>query len=151
MAPRWLTEAELAARYGADKVARLADRDRDGQPDAGVVEQAILDAEGRALSRLLARYQPGDLPTTTGTTPETLKRVVRQLAWWFLHDAFDLKPEDVTKAYDAALSELADIVRGGASLTLSSEAAVDLSGPQVLSVGGSTSKGTFTKEAMEDW
>jgi len=150
MAPRWLTEAEMKARYGAERVNALADVDGDGVPDAGVVEGAILDAEGRAESRLLARYAPDDLPTTTANASVTLKRIVSGLAWWYLHQRFDVLGDDVRAAYDGALSELADVVRGGASLVLADSPAIDLSAP-VVRKSTKEAKGTFTLEAMEDW
>lgn len=153
MAVKFLTEAEFEAQWGTARVTQLADRDGDGCADDGVVEAAILDAESRAESKLLTRYAPGDLPTTTGTTSAALKRIVGGLALWYLCKAHQLKGEDVRDAYSDAMKELDDITRGNASLLLAGNPDVDVSAPQVLAIGGveDGEKGTFTRETMEDW
>lgn len=146
----WLTEAELETRYGAARLTALADRNGDGTADAGVIAAAIDEAESRVSSRLRVRYEPGDLPTSTATASAALKRVVGQLAFWFLHELHDVKGQDVYDARDAALAELSDMVRGHASLVLTGEPDADNSRPQVLTTKTSTDA-RFTLEAMEDW
>ena len=146
----WLTEAELETRYGAARLLALADRDGNGVADTGVIAAAIDEAESRVASRLRVRYQPGDLPTSTATASAALKRVVAQLAFFYLHELHDVKGQDVYDARDGALSELSDMVRGHAGLLLDGEPDVDQSRPQVLTTKTSDDA-RFTLEAMEDW
>ena len=146
----WLTEAELATRYGAARLLALADRDGDGHADPGVIEAAIGEAESRARSRLLVRYQPADLPAAPEAASAALKRVVAQLAFAFLHELHDVRGQDVYDARDGALAELSDMVRGHAGLLLAGEPDRDQSRPQVLTTKTATDA-RFTLEAMEDW
>ncbi|HNU81942.1 MAG TPA: DUF1320 family protein [Thermoanaerobaculia bacterium] len=148
--PTWLTEAELETRYGATRLTALADRDGDGTADAGVIEAAILEAESRVESRLRVRYQPSDLPTTPTAASAALKRVVAQLAFFYLHELHDVRGQDVYDARDGALAELSDMVRGHAGLLLAGEPDRDQSRPQVLTTKTATDA-RFTLEAMEDW
>ena len=165
MAVKWLTEAELQAQWGTARVQSLADRDGDGNADTGAIEAAILEAESRAESKLLTRYAPGDLPTTTGAASVTLKRIVGGLALWYLCKLHQIKGEDVRDAQADALRELGEICQGAASLLLSGNPDVDVSAPSVQSVGGllvdfdnpatddftTTPRGTFTRDSMRDW
>ena len=129
MSETWITEADLAAKYGADEVARLADVDRDGMPDEGVVEKAILSVEGRLRSRLLTRYRPEQLPTVA---PEPLLRVTVDLTWYELHKGLDLVSDAVLRVRQDALDELDDLVEGLGSLDLGNRPPVDSTRPQVL-------------------
>ena len=146
----WLTEAELATRYGAARLLALADRDGDGHADPGVIEAAIGEAESRARSRLLVRYQPADLPAAPEAASAALKRVVAQLAFAFHHELHDVKGQDVYDASDAALAELSDLARGQASLVLASEPPRDVSRSSVLTTK-TGEDARFTLAAMEDW
>ena len=53
----YATQADLEARYGAEEVLQLADRNGDGVIDAGVVEQALADAGAEIDGYLGSRYQ----------------------------------------------------------------------------------------------
>lgn len=165
MPVKWLTEAELQAQWGTARVNELADRDGNGSADSGAIEAAILEAESRAESKLLTRFAPGDLPTTTGAASATLKRIVGGLALWYLCKLHQIKGEDVRDAQKDALSELSEICQGAASLLLSGNPDVDVSAPSVASVGGlvydtdnnypdsatGSATGTFTRDSMRDW
>lgn len=145
--PRWLTAAELRTRWGNARVDGLADRDGNGVPDTGRVETAIVEAESRVESRLLTRYRPGDLPTTTGTASAALKRIVGGLALYVLAEHLTRPADDVLRAKDDAMSELKDLVQGQAVLALADEPAVDDSRPTILTT--KSSRGTFALENLD--
>lgn len=149
MATRWLSEAELRARYGTARIDQLADHDGDALPDAGVVEGWILAAESYAESHLLARYQPEELPAT-GAASKRFRGILEQIAYWNAHELHQVKGDDVRDAMRTAQSELAAIVRGGASLLVDGAPAVDLSAPRVIAVP-LEGKGTFSADALKDW
>lgn len=144
MAMAWITSTDLEARYGVAELDRVADFDGDGERDAGVVETAIAEAEGRVRSRLLTRYKPAELPVDA---PEVLKRVVRDFAWWELHRRFTILPDAVIRLYDDAREDLAAIVDSLASLTLEDEPAVDISRPSILT---SESRPTADRMTLRD-
>jgi phage gp36-like protein len=146
-----LTETELRSRFGSDRIDQLADRDRDGQPDTGVVEGCILRAEGRCYSRLLgARYQADDLPTDPGAATEALKRVVGGLALWYLAEGLDLVSPQLDRICRDALAELDDLARGGASLVLTSTNTRDTARPEILTTR-TTDDVVFTSTELDTW
>lgn len=162
MSVQWLTEAELRTRWGA-RVDELGDRNSDGTAESADVEAAIEVAEGRVKSDLLVRFQPDDLPTTTGTASAALKRVVGGLSIWFLAERFPIKGQDVYDARSMAEKELAALKNGNLSLLLSGNPTTDLGGEQVLTaagvdaistsdtlVSGGPSRGTFNFETLRD-
>lgn len=53
----YATQADLEARFSAEEVLQLADRNRDGVIDAGVVDQALADADAEIDGYLGSRYQ----------------------------------------------------------------------------------------------
>ncbi len=146
----WLTAAELRSRFGADRIHQLADRDRDGQPGAGVIDACIERAEGRARSSLLGRYAPADLPTTPETTGAALKRVVGALAYVYLCETYEIQGPEVLRLQQDALGELRAIVSGAAVLGLADEPAVDVVRPAILSNRTAT-QARMSREALCDW
>lgn len=150
MATRYLTEDELEARYGADRITALADRDGDGTADTGVVEAAILDGESFADSHLLNRYSTSDLPTTPESATLPLKQVVSGFALWFLAANLSQKGQDIVDAYQTALDQVRALASGRQSLVLAAAPDVDRSRPRVLTTK-SASDATFTRAALADW
>lgn len=128
----WISEADLDDVFGADEVTRAADLDHDGVRDAGVVGKAIARAEGRIRSRLLTRYQPGEIPAGGGEVPEALRRVALGLAWYELHKRFDQIADAVLRVRDDAVSELDDLVNGAGSLGLAGNPPADATRPLIL-------------------
>lgn len=160
--PVWLTEAELRARWG-DRVDEYGDRNSDGTAETADVELAIETAEGRVASDLYGRFQPGDLPTSTGAASAALKRVVGGLAIWFLCENKPIKGQDVYDARSMAEKELAALKNGNLSLLLAGNPKIDLGGEQVLTtagadvtstsdtlVEGGPSRGVFSQDALRD-
>lgn len=164
MAAKWLTEAEARTRFGDARVTRYADRNGDGAADTGVVDGAIERAEAMVEAKLLTRYAPGDLPSTTATASLLLKEIVGGFFIWCLTDTFEIRGDDITQALRTAEKRLDDVTRGTSSLLIAGNPAVDLSAAQVASVGGvadssccgivsvcDETRGTFTRASMRDW
>lgn len=123
----WLTEAELKSRFGEKRIDELSDRGFDGNEDADALADAIARAESRIESKLRNRYAAAELPTDDSDASDALKDVVGSIAYYYLHDHFDNKPQSVTDILTDALSRLNDLARGGASLLLANAPAVDRS------------------------
>lgn len=132
----WLTLAELKDRYSTSRIDSLSGSDDD------VAEEAIVDAEGRAESKLLTRYASGDLPTSTATASPTLKRVVAKLALYYLHERHEIVADEAERIRDDALAEIRDICSGRQSLSLSGSPAVDRSDPVLLTAARASSLGS---------
>ncbi len=132
MAEPWITPADLDDAYGEGEVSDLADVDRDGTRDPGIVEKAIVSAEGRVKSRLLTRYRPEELPASAAEVPEPLRRVTVDLAFYQLHKRYEQVPESVIRIRDDAEAELADLARGLGSLDLSARPPVDATRPLIV-------------------
>jgi len=161
MASKWLTAAEAKARFGAANVERYADRDGDGTEDTGVVDAALERAEAMVEAKLLTRFAPALLPTTTVTASLLLKEIVGGFFIWCVTDHADLRGEAILKALELAERRLADVCKGTASLLLVGNPAADLTAPQLLTAAltdsqraatvDDGSRGTFTRESMVDW
>lgn len=132
MAETWITEADLDAVFGEGEISRLADLDRDGVRDAGVVEKAIRSAEGRVRSRLLTRFRPEEIPAAGEAVPEALRRIATDLAFYELQKKFEQVPDSVLRLREDAESELDDVVNGKGSLGLPGNPPADATRPLIL-------------------
>jgi phage gp36-like protein len=101
----YITLSDLNARYGADEIIKLADRDGDSIPDAEVIAAAIDDAGALIDSYLATRYA---LPLNP--VPSALVRLACSIARYHLYDD---KPADKVKdEYQAAALVLEKIAAG---------------------------------------
>lgn len=132
MAEPWIAPADLDDAYGEGEVTDLADVDRDGERDAGVVEKAIVSAEGRVRSRLLTRYRPEELPMSAAEVPEPLRRVTVDLAFYELHKRYEQVPDSVVRIREDAEAELDDLTRGLGSLDLAARPPADATRPLIV-------------------
>jgi phage gp36-like protein len=100
-----LTIAGLETHFGAEEVRQLSDRERLGERDDAVVQQALDRAEAVLESYCRARYI---LPlTVTGDLEEGL---VADLARYFLYG--NRATKEVEERYLAAVKTLRDIAAG---------------------------------------
>lgn len=112
----YATQIDLEQNYGADKVARLADYDRDGSPDPDAIEEALASASSIIDAYISVRYS---VPLSIVTV------VVRDLCvdialYRLAHD--DLKRTlEMRQRYDDAIALLIRIADGKASIGLDTD------------------------------
>jgi phage gp36-like protein len=92
----YATQADLEARYGAEEILQLADRNRDGVIDAGVIDRALADADAEINGYLGGRYQ---LPLAD--VPQIINVYACDIARFRLYN--DLATEEVRKRYEDAI------------------------------------------------
>jgi phage gp36-like protein len=110
----YATAAELATRYGADRLVHLTDRDGDGIGDDPMINQAIADAEAEIDGYLAARYQ---LPLPT--VPAILARIACDIAIYRLLSLRAMGDiDDARRRYEDARRLLEAIAKGMVSLGL---------------------------------
>lgn len=105
----YATVANLETRFGAAEVLQLSDRDGNGTADAGVIQQALDDADALINGHLAARYQ---LPLAS--VPPVLVQYACDIARFLLFK--DAAPEVVARRYQDALRFLERVASGTISL-----------------------------------
>lgn len=105
--------ADLIERFGSDDVTVAADRDRDGEPDAGVVDAALEDASAEIDSYLAQVYR---LPLPS--VPRLVRRLACDIAFHRLSPEADTSTEYRRTRYDEAVSLLKRIAKREVSLGL---------------------------------
>ncbi|KAB7624325.1 gp436 family protein [Alkalilimnicola sp. S0819] len=126
----YATEQDIIDRYGEEALVLAADRDGDGQADAGVVDRALADATAEVDTYLAARYA---LPLAS--TPAVLTRLTVDIAVYRLSPAADAGTDERRQRYEDATALLSRIARGGVSLGLpvppaSSNGIATVTGPE---------------------
>lgn len=96
---------DLQARFGAEEILQLADRNRDGVIDAGVIDRALADADAEINGYLGSRYQ---LPLAE--VPQIVNVYACDIARFRLYH--DLATEEVRKRYEDALKFLRMVAEG---------------------------------------
>lgn len=112
----YVTQQELADRYGSDELIAIADRDRDGTADAAVIDRAITDASAEIDSYLGTRYS-----VPLNPAPAAVKSACADIARYRLMD--DRPLDEAVKRYDSAIRFLRDVATGRASLGITEPAA----------------------------
>ena len=106
---------DLIDRHGDDELLLLADRNRDGEMDADVLDQAIADAADEIDAYVAARY-----PLPLATVPGVLLRVACDIVVYRLAVTADLETEERRKRYDDAVKFLTALSRGDTALGIPS-------------------------------
>lgn len=101
--------SDLINRAGAEEIRQIADRDRDGTPDATVVDAALADADDLINGYVRTKYT---LPLAA--TPPILRTWATSIARHILHR--NGAPEHVTADYKDAVNGLKDVARGMVAL-----------------------------------
>jgi phage gp36-like protein len=109
----YATEADILTLYGPDLLARVADRDRDGTPDAAAVAGALDRASAEIDSHIGARYE---LPLAA--TPPVLVQLCVDIAVYRLAQSGAIRTEEDRTRYEDAVAHLGRIARGHATLAL---------------------------------
>lgn len=112
----YATQTHLEDAFGADEVLQIADRDRDGLPDAGFVDAALDRADSLIDGYLAGRYA---LPVSP--VPPVLTATACDLARYWLYD--DAAPDRVRQAFEDAMAWLKDVAAGKVLLQLPAAAA----------------------------
>lgn len=139
----YCTRDDLAARFGANEVADLLDRDNTGADDPMVFDAAASDAAALIDAVIGVRYS---VPLTAVPVPQIIVAVACDITRYNLWD--DKAPEHVTKRREAALKTLGDIAAGVFPLP----AGVGLS--EAFSSGGieyEANERTFTTDTLADY
>ncbi|BBD77236.1 gp436 family protein [Hydrogenophilus thermoluteolus] len=117
----YATAAELATRYGADRLIDLTDRDGDGIGDDPMIAQALADADAEIDGYLASRYR---LPLPT--VPALLTRIACDIAIYRLLSLRRMGDiEDARRRYEDARRLLEAIAKGHASLGLPASLPLD--------------------------
>jgi phage gp36-like protein len=107
----YATQQDMIDAYGSDAVTLAADRDGDGQADAGVVDEALLFATEFINSYLGAKYT---LPLAT--VPAVLPPVCVDIALYRLSQRPGAMTDEMKDRYEKAVSWLDRVARGIVSL-----------------------------------
>jgi len=115
---------DLVLAFGENEIVSLSDRDRDGFPDSGVIDDATSFADSHIDSYLRERY-----PVPLALLPSNLKGMACDFARYRLYQ--DQPTELVQNRYDVGCFYLKDVARGLVNLDVGqgSEKAVAYSEP----------------------
>lgn len=115
----YATYSDLCLAFGKAEVDELADRDRDGNADTGVIADALAFADDHIDGYLRGHY---DLPLAI--VPANLKGVACDLARYRLYQ--DQPTELVQNRYDVGCFFLKDVARGLVQLDIGTTATATL-------------------------
>lgn len=105
----YATLPDLVARAGDTEIRQIADRDRDGVPDAEVIAAALVDADNAIDGYIATRY---DLPLPS--VPALVRTWAVSIARYILHR--NGAPDHVRQDYTDALTALKDVAGGRIAL-----------------------------------
>lgn len=106
----YITQDDLIARFGAQQLLELSDRESAGQIDAARVAQAIADTCARIDGYLASRY-----PLPLATVPQAIPPLASDICRYILAE----RPTDeMRKRYDDALAWFAKVAEGKFGLGL---------------------------------
>lgn len=114
----YCTSQNLIDRFGESELIQLTDRDNLGVIDAGVLAQAIADADAE-INGYLAAY-----PLPLAIVPANLTRIACDIARYHLYD--DQLVEPVAARYTSAIKYLEKIAAGKIQLGPDSTGTVDV-------------------------
>ena len=101
----YATLTDLIERAGAAELRQIADRDKDGVPDPGVIEAALVDADNAIDGYVFARYA-----RPLSSIPPVLKTWAASIARYILHR--NGAPDHVAQDYKDAIAALKDVAAG---------------------------------------
>lgn len=107
----YCTQSDLEGRYGADRLASLADYDGDGSADADTVSSAIDDAQAEIDSYLQTRYS-----VPVDPVPKVLRVQTAKLAMYYLALQRDSVTEDLESAQKGVISWCKQVAAGQVTL-----------------------------------
>lgn len=132
---------DLVQRAGSDEIRQVADRNRDGVPDADVVDAALIHADNIVNGYVRARYA---LPLVA--VPDLVRTWAVSIARHFLHRQGP--PDYVVADYKDAITALKDVAGGKIVLPDAGGATpTEVSG----TVMGSHPAEVFTSQKLRGW
>lgn len=138
--------ADIEAIYGADTLARVADRDFDGVADVAAVETALQRASDEIDAHLAARYE---LPLAS--VPPVLVQLCVDIALYRLAQSGAVRTDEDRTRYEDATALLGRIAAGKAALPLPPSGDPDDptadQGPRPIVTSGP--ERVFTREKMQ--
>lgn len=137
----YTTQAQLEERIGEAELLRLADRDGDGETDAGVISGAIAEAAATIDGYLAARYR---LPLDP--VPQLLRPIAADLVLYALHPWG--APEEIRLRYRDAIRTLERIADGTILLDVAGAEPPRATGDQVRF---SAPEKVFTADRLRDF
>ncbi len=105
----YATLSDLIERAGEDEILQVADRDRDGVADPGVVDKAIATAGSEIEGYISTRYR---LPLPS--VPELIRTWAVSIARYHLH--LNGAPDHVVRDWKAAMDALSAVSTGKINL-----------------------------------
>ncbi|MET3611746.1 phage gp36-like protein [Rhizobium aquaticum] len=137
----YATLDDLIARAGETEIRQIADRDRDGVIDAGVVADALAHADNLVNGYVATKYT---LPFSV--VPDLVRTWAIDIARWRLH--FADPPEWVVTDYDNAIAALKDVAKGAITLPVSNgDTPSQSSGTTMFSAPDEV----FSEHALRGW
>lgn len=112
----YITYTDLVMAFGEDEILQLADRDRDGMIDSGVIEDAMAFADSHIDSYLREKYT-----VPLAVLPANLKGFACDFARYRLYQ--DQPTQTVQNRYDVGCFYLKDVSRGLVNLDTGSDSA----------------------------
>lgn len=137
----YATQSDYTARFSAEELLQLTDRDGDGMADAGVFDDAVGDASNEIDSYLMVRYQ---MPLST--VPPVLVRVCCDITRYRLF--MNRATAEVLERYNQAVAWLVNVSKGLVQLGVEPPPVNSSVEDDALSSGGCR---TFTRESLEDY
>lgn len=126
----YCTYNDLVNAFGENEIVQLSDRDRDGLPDDGVIEEAISFADSHIDGYLREQYL-----VPLANPPRNLVGMACDFARYRLYQ--DQPTELVQSRYDVGCFWLKDVARGLVQL--------DVVDPAVATIAYSTKTPVFTR------
>lgn len=138
----YTTQSEMETAYGERELLVLADRDRDGVADAGVIERAIADACETIDSYLRTRFA-----VPLASPPGLIRKIARYLARYELSD--DHATDKVKDDRKQAIAWLVEIREGKLDAGISAAGAA----PEAAGGGPTFHEGaaSFPSEGLAAW
>lgn len=137
----YATLDDLIARAGELELRQIADRDRDGVIDAGVIAEALAHADNLVNGYVATKYT---LPFSV--VPDLVRTWAIDIARHRLHH--DGPPEWVVTDYDNAIVALKDVAKGTITLPVSNgDTPSQSSGTTMFSAPNEV----FSEHALRGW
>ena len=105
----YVTPEGMIDRFGADELKRITDRNRTGEIDAQVLNQAISDAQSEVDAYISSKYS-----TPLMTVSDAISRTTADIARYRLYD--ERCPDNIRERYREAIAFLQAVSAGKATL-----------------------------------